>query len=51
MAFCINFALYPTNYYFLDYYCPPQRNFRNSWRVTDVTFRFRAFVVMIRLNR
>src|ERR1019366_884430 len=27
-----------------------QRNFGNSWHVTGVTFRFGAFVVMIRLN-
>ena len=28
-----------------------QRNFGNSWRVTDVTFRFAAILFMIRLNR
>jgi hypothetical protein len=27
-----------------------QRNFGNSWRVTDVTFRLEPFMVMIRLN-
>jgi hypothetical protein len=27
-----------------------QRNFGNSWRVTDVTFRLERFMVMIRLN-
>jgi hypothetical protein len=28
-----------------------QRNFGNCWRVTDVTFRFGGFVVMMRLSR
>src|SRR5580692_462528 len=28
-----------------------QCNFGNTWRVTDVTFRFGGFVAMIRLNR